>query len=88
MFMAKLSPQTAKRMGLSSNHHARVWCSCTNDTRFPPGLFTRSISGRSLREVLNDPRRLGQWDALGVIDLRVVGSAVELFHQHTATEAA
>jgi hypothetical protein len=83
MFMAKLSPQVAKRMSLSANHHARVWCSCMAD-QISPGGYTV----RPLRLVLSDPRRLGQWDALGVVDLRVTGSALEMFHRHTATEAA
>lgn len=86
MRIAKLSPQLAKRLRLSSNYHARVWCECMNDTPYAPGTFTRSI--RPLREVLDDPRRLGQWDALGVIDLRVLGSAADLYRTHIEAAAA
>jgi hypothetical protein len=82
MFMAKLSPQVAKRMGLSKNHHARVWCGCMTDSKYAPGYF----STRTPEQVLADPRRLGSWDALGVVDLRIPGSALALYREHLANE--
>lgn len=82
MRVAKLSPRIAKRMGLSSNHHARVWCDCMDDGINDPG----KDSARPMRDVLNDPRRLGAWDAIGVIDLRVANSALDLFRQHINQE--
>jgi hypothetical protein len=82
MRMAKLSPRLAKRMGLSSNHHARVWCECMNGSVKPPGYY----SMRPEREAVSDTRRLGSWDWIGVVDLRVPNSALDLFRQHITKE--
>lgn len=78
MRLAKLSPKTAKRLGLSSNHHGRVWCTCMDNPMWPAGNW----SERSQSETLSDPRRLGAWDSLGVVDLRDAGSAITLFREH------
>jgi hypothetical protein len=78
MYLAKPSSRTARRLGLSSNHHARVWCSCMDNPSFPPGQF----SHRASAQVLADPRRLGSFDALGVVDLRVPNSALDFWKGH------
>lgn len=72
MRIAKLSPKMAKRLGLSSNRHARVWCTCMDDPLYPPGSFGDP----------NDPRRLGTYDALGVVDMTNAGSAKRLWREH------
>lgn len=82
MRMAKLSPKLARRMGLSSNHHARVWCDCMNDGLNAIGTF----SARPLRDTMNDPRRLGSWDWLGIVDMRIANSALDLFREHATKE--
>lgn len=78
MQMAKVSPQYARAHNLNANHHARVWCSCMDDPVFPPGNF----SERPRSAVLSDPRRLGAYDHLGVVDLRVPNSALNLWKEH------
>lgn len=80
MIIARPSRGVAKRLGLNPNHQARVWCTCMEDALHPglSGVF----SERPMHEVLADPRRLGSYDALGVIDLRVPYSAMALWRAH------
>lgn len=78
MRVAKVSPVYAKRNGLSANHHLRVWCECMDHPVSSPGTW----SVRSPERVRNDPRRLGSYDHLGVVDMRVPFSALQLFKQH------
>jgi hypothetical protein len=78
MQLAKLAPATARRLGLSSNHHARVWCSCMDHPLHKPGNW----SERGEEHARNDPRRLGAYDHLGVIDLRVANSGLALWRHH------
>lgn len=80
MRLAKLSPRTAKRLGKSSNHHARVWCDCMDEPVFNVGTF--ALPERSLYETQNDPRRLGSFDSLGIVDLRDSQSAILLWKEH------
>jgi len=84
MSMARVSPKYARQHGLNPNHHARVWCSCMDRPSRPPGYY----SSRSRAEVVADPRRLGAFDHLGVIDLREAGSALALFRKHVEESAA
>jgi hypothetical protein len=78
MLIAKLSPQIANRMGLSSNHNARVWCTCMDHPLFPKETWKRRIN----KKYVHYPTRLGAFDALGVIDFRVENSAINLFRKH------
>lgn len=73
MRMAFLGQATAKRRGLNKNHHARVWCDCMDCPVYPPGAFGFNP---------NDSRRLGSFDALGVVDLRVPFAGLELWRKH------
>jgi hypothetical protein len=83
MRMALPGRVVARRLGINRNHHARVWCSCMDDPIHPPGNW----SINSKREVLNQPRRLGAYDHLGVVDIRTPGSAVALHREHLASVA-
>jgi hypothetical protein len=75
MQLAKLAPTTARRLGLSSNHHARVWCSCMDNQANPAGHWgTGALEGKV--------RRLGAYDWLGVVDLRVPNSGLALWRHH------
>lgn len=69
--------QVARQRGLSSNHHLRVWCTCQSGIGHPGGW-----SRRTPRAWLTDARRAGAWDELGVVDVRVPGSAIQLFRDH------
>ena len=86
MHIAKVSPKIAKRLGLNSNHHARVWCSCMDDSENGPGFWAGmhpdTVNERTIQQAATDTRRLGSYDALGVIDMRVPGSALELYRAH------
>lgn len=74
----------AARRGLNRNHHMRVWCTCMADQKAPPGYFRSGPYSpeRPSHVVAADPRRLGGWDDLGVVDVRVPNSAVDLWRQH------
>lgn len=74
MFLAKPSRETAAAYKLNTNHHVRVWCSCMDEA----GVV---VSPRTTFETL-DPRRLGEWDALGAADVREPFSALRLFRDH------
>lgn len=85
MRMAKLSPATARRMHLSSNHHARVWCDCMDHPLHSPGAIPSGLYAnpdRSVEAIRADPRRLWSFDALGIVDLRVANSAIDLWRTH------
>jgi hypothetical protein len=70
MRVAFPSRGVARRLGLNRNHALRVWCDCqTRPSGTPWGDE-------------NDPRRLGNYDALGVVDTREAGSASKLFKKH------
>lgn len=71
------SRKVARRLGLNRNHHARVWCDCMDEN----GGEVR-YTYRTPYEARNDPRRLGSYDALGFVDLRVPGSALDLYREH------
>lgn len=90
MRLAKVSGKVAKRLGLNSNHHARVWCECMDSPIHPTGSIPSGLyfdPGRSVESILSDPRRLWSYDALGVVDLRVPNSAIALYRQHLKESA-
>ncbi len=76
--MAMPGTVVARQLGINRNHHARVWCSCMDNPSRTPGYY----SHRSQADVVADPRRLGAFDDLGVVDVREPGSAVELWRTH------
>jgi hypothetical protein len=76
MRTAFVSRGVARRMGLNRNHHIRVWCDCMDLS-----------SGMPWGDE-NDPRRLGTFDALGVVDSREAGSALDLYRRHLKEEGA
>lgn len=78
MMVASPSLTVARRRGVNKNHSLRVWCTCMAAQKYAPGYF----SMRRQREVEPDTRRLGGWDDLGVVDVRVPGSALDLWREH------
>lgn len=78
MRLARPGPRTARHRGLNSNHQIRVWCECMAQQIAQPG----SYSERPASVVIADPRRLGGWDDLGVVDVRDSGAALALFRAH------
>jgi hypothetical protein len=70
--------RTAALYRLNRNHHVRVWCTCMDRPSRTPGYY----SERPLGVVMADPRRLGAWDALGYVDVRVPGAALALWQEH------
>lgn len=86
MHVAFPSPRVARERGLNRNHDLRVWCECMSGQISEPGTFA-GMSPSTTREITKtesstDPRRLGGWDEIGVVDSRIPGSAVELFLRH------
>lgn len=77
MMTAFPSREVARRRGMNRNHDVRVWCTCMADVR-DPGYY----SVRPRREWEPDPRRGGLWDDLGFVDVRVPGSALDLWRRH------
>lgn len=92
MRLAKLSPAVARRMGLSSNVHFRVWCECQRQQKSEPGTFAGQHASvkreRTAQQAFDDPRALGGWDALGVVDVRDYGSALRLWRAHVRGDLA
>lgn len=89
MFMAKVTGKIAKRnpsKNLSPNHHARVWCWCQDNPVSEPGTYAGQHmtvqNDRTREQAANDPRRLGTYDPIGIVDLREENSAVMLFRKH------
>lgn len=77
MMSAFPSRVVAARRGLNRNHHVRVWCRCMEGVE-SPGYYAL----RPRREWEPDPRRGGLYDELGVVDVRVPGSALDLWRRH------
>lgn len=77
MMTAFPSRAVAARRNLNRNHHVRVWCSCMEGVQ-DPGYYAT----RPRREWEPDPRRGGLYDDLGVVDVRVPGSALDLWRRH------
>jgi hypothetical protein len=83
--VARPGKKTAKRYGLNDNHHVRVWCECMAQQKSTPGELPSGPywrEDRTVEEHAADPRRLGGWDWLGVADVRVEGSVLNLFRDH------
>lgn len=64
------SHSTARRLHLNRWRTLRVWCDCMDHS-----------SGMPWGDQ-NDPRRLGSFDPIGYVDIRVPNSALDLYHQH------
>lgn len=94
MRVAFPSRKTARRMGINRNHHVRVWCTCMDNPIRPPGSYAGTdpsvVNDRSVYQAINDPRRLGNYDELGYVDVRQPNSALDLWRAHVraATESA
>lgn len=86
MMLAFPSNKVARRTGLNRNHMVRVWCTCQADQISEPGMNPSGLywTDRPSSVVVNDPRRLGGWDYLGVADVRVPNSALDLWRAHVA----
>jgi hypothetical protein len=78
MVLTFMSHKIAKRLGVNKNHSACVHCRCMDDPIFWPGAFGMH------RNSDRDPRRVGMWDALGVVDIRDPNAALELYRAHVA----
>jgi len=74
MRVAFPSRKVAKRLGLNRNHHLRVWCDCMD------------LGNVGLWGDKNDPRRLGNYDALGIVDTREPKSAQNLYRKHLESQ--
>jgi hypothetical protein len=74
MRVAFPSRSVARRLGLNRNHHLRVWCICMD-------LGNVGLWGDE-----NDPRRLGNYDALGIVDTREPESALNLYRKHLESQ--
>lgn len=70
--------------GLNRNHSLRVWCECLDNPLHEPGSIPTGLywRDRPLAAVKADPRRLWSYDDIGVVDVRVPGSALDLFRRH------
>lgn len=77
MFVAFPSRKAARQYNLNRNHHIRVWCICMDHTK-RDGSWGDS----------DYHTRVGNWDWLGVADVRIPGSALEIFHKHLEEVAA
>lgn len=85
MMTAFPSAQTARRYGVARNHALRVWCTCMAGQRSAPGDLPSGVyhdPARPASSVEADPRRLGGWDWLGVVDVRIENSALDLWRRH------
>lgn len=86
MMTAFPSQEVARRRGMNRNHELRVWCVCMEDSVSEPGTYAGQhatvVNHRTAAMAANDPRRLGGWDDLGVVDVRVPNSALDLWKEH------
>lgn len=91
MRIARPGRIVARRLGLNTNHHARVWCDCMDQPVNTPGTFagmdSSVVNERTIEQAANDPRRLGSFDPIGVIDLRDPDSLKKLWSDHLRQEA-
>lgn len=91
MRIARPSLEVARRLGLNRNHQARVWCDCMDAPVNEPGTFAGMdpsvVNERTVEQAANDPRRLGSFDAIGVIDIRDPDSLKKLWSDHLHQEA-
>jgi hypothetical protein len=78
MMTAFPSRKVQRGRRLHRSYDLRVWCHCQEGTVADPGYY----SARPQREVAPDPRRGGLWDDLGIVDVRVPNSALELWREH------
>lgn len=84
MRIAMPSSQTARLYGLVRNQNARVWCTCL-DQKHPE---RQKVDPQKLEDAgllpsgVYDPRLLGDFDWLGIVDVRVPNAALDLFRQH------
>lgn len=86
MRLAFPSQKVARRLGLNKNRHVRVWCTCQEDAVVGAGTYAGQDAAvkypRTAYQAVHDPRRLGGWDALGVVDVRDPHAALDLFQAH------
>jgi hypothetical protein len=88
MHLSFPSNKVAKRLGVSRNHTLRVWCECQSDQVSDPGTYAGQHftvqHERTRAMAATDPRRLGGWDHIGLVDSRVPNSALNLWKEHVA----
>lgn len=82
MRVAKPSSATARLYGLNPNHHVRVWCSCQYDGERQHVDVEAVEATGVLPSAIADTRGLGAFDWLGIADMRIPGSALDVFRAH------